>query len=484
MAKKEVQKHIGFNLFEMGCVGHISHGLWVHPENNRHRFNDIDFWIEQAKILEEGLFDAVFLADVIGAYDGYRAGPETALRESVQIPNNDPLLLIPAMAAATKYLGFAATFSTTYEPPFAFARRASTLDHLTKGRFGWNIVTSYLPNAARNFGLEKEVAHGQRYDRADEYLDVLYKLWEGSWDDDAVIQDRENYVYTDPDKVRYIHHRGEHFAVEGPHLSQPSLQRTPVLFQAGSSPRGRAFAGKHAEAVFVGGSSFENYREHVADIRRQAEENGRDGNDVKAYSHGVVIVGKTEEEAQRKAEEYERLSRAEGYLTHAGGGGIDWAAYSPDTPISVVEERERAAGRDPSRRTRFFNPGSTVADALHEITRFDRSPFFAVGTPSQVVDNIQHWVEQTDLDGFNLRQFLTPGTAEDFVELVVPELQKRGLYRTKYKESTLRERLFGKGNVRLPETHPGAQYRQGKNLSGQVISPEENPAILNETASV
>ncbi|MDQ1561858.1 MAG: long-chain alkane monooxygenase, partial [Actinomycetota bacterium] len=228
-------KQISFNLFEMNCVGHISHGLWAHPENTRHRFNDIDFWIEEAKLLEEGLFDSVFLADVIGTYDGYRGGPETALAESVQIPSNDPLLVIPAMAAVTKHLGFAATFSTTYEPPFAFARRASTLDHLTKGRFGWNIVTSYLPNAARNFSLDDEVAHDDRYALADEFLDVVYKLWEGSWDDDAVVIDRANNVYTDPSKVRYINHVSEHYRVAGPHLSEPSLQRTPLLFQAGSS---------------------------------------------------------------------------------------------------------------------------------------------------------------------------------------------------------------------------------------------------------
>ncbi len=179
-----------FNLFEINCAGHISHGPWVHPINTRHRFNDLDFWTEEARLLALGLFAAVFLAAVIGTSDGYRAGPETALREAVQIPSNDPLLVVPAMAAVTTHLGFATTFSTTYEPPFPFARRASTLDHLTKGRFGWNVVTSYLPNAARNFGLPDQIAHDDRYAIADEYLDVLYKLWEGSWDDDAVVQDR------------------------------------------------------------------------------------------------------------------------------------------------------------------------------------------------------------------------------------------------------------------------------------------------------
>ena len=169
----------------------------------------------------------------------------------MQIPNNDPLLVIPAMAQVTKSLGFGATFSTTYEPPFAFARRASTLDHLTKGRFAWNIVTSYLPNAARNFGLPDQIEHDRRYEIADEYLDVLYKLWEGSWDDDAVIVDREHRRYADPAKVRYINHKGENFQVEGPHLCEPSRQRTPLLYQATGSRRGVRFAGRHAEVVFT-----------------------------------------------------------------------------------------------------------------------------------------------------------------------------------------------------------------------------------------
>jgi FMN-dependent oxidoreductase (nitrilotriacetate monooxygenase family) len=456
-------KPISFNLFEMNCVGHISHGLWAHPENTRHRFNDIEFWIEEAKLLEEGLFDSVFIADVIGTYDGYRGGPETALAESVQIPSNDPLLVIPAMAAVTKHLGFAATFSTTYEPPFSFARRASTLDHLTKGRFGWNIVTSYLPNAARNFSLDDEVAHDDRYALADEFLEVVYKLWEGSWDDDAVVIDRANNVYTDPSKVRYINHVSEHYRVAGPHLSEPSLQRTPLLFQAGSSPRGREFAAKHAEAVFVGGASTEEYRNNVADVRRRAELLGRRADQIKAYAMAVIIVGKTREDAERKADEYRLFTRAQGYLAHAGGGGIDLAAYPRDAMVSDIIEAENRPGRGKAEDSaRYY--GKTVGESLDAVTRFDRPPFFAIGTPTEVVDSVQRWVEETDLDGFNLRQFLTPGTAEDFIELVVPELQKRGLYRTKYEDGTLRERLFGQGNARVFPEHPAAQYRGGRNL--------------------
>lgn len=450
-----------FNLFEMNTVGHISHGLWRHPHNNRHRYTDLEFWTSEAKLLEEGLFDAVFLADVIGAYDGYRDGPDTALREAVQIPNNDPLLLIPAMAAVTRHLGFVATFSTTYEPPFAFARRASTLDHLTKGRFGWNVVTSYLPNAARNFGLDDELDHAQRYDRAHEYLDVLYKLWEGSWDDDAVVRDVANRVYTDSSKVRRIDHTGKYFRVAGPHLSEPSLQRTPVIYQAGSSATGRDFAAKHAEAVFVGGSSLENFRDTIEDIHRRGEVAGRPRGSIKTLASAVLIPGRTREAARKKAQEFERMSSAEGYLAHAGGGsGIDLAAYPPETHISDIQF---SAGRDSATTSRYA-PGETVGDALREVTRFDRGPFYAVGTGADIADAIEGWVRRTGIDGFNLRQFISPGTVEDFVEYVVPELQKRGLYRLAYEPGTLRERLFGAGTSRLRDTHPGAHYRGGATL--------------------
>jgi FMN-dependent oxidoreductase (nitrilotriacetate monooxygenase family) len=452
---------LSFNLFEMNTVGHISHGLWTHPANTRHRYTDLDFWTSEAKLLEEGLFDAVFLADVIGAYDGYRDGPETALREAVQIPNNDPLLVIPAMAAVTEHLGFVATFSTTYEPPFAFARRASTLDHLTKGRFGWNVVTSYLPNAARNFGLADELDHDQRYDRAHEYLDVLYKLWEGSWDDEAVVRDVAGRVYTDPQRVRRIDHNGEYFRVAGPHLSEPSPQRTPVIYQAGSSATGRAFAAKHAEVVFVGGSTLEDFRSSIADIHSLAQRNGRQAGSIRTLGSAVIIAGKTRDAAIRTAEEFERMSSAEGYLAHAGGGsGIDLAAWPPETRIADILP---AASHD-SATSKRYAPGETVGDALRQVTRFDRGPFYAVGTGADVANAIERWVAATGIDGFNLRQFLTPGTVEDFVEYVVPELQKRGLYRTSYEPGTLRERLFGPGEARLPASHHGARYRGGAGL--------------------
>ncbi|MCW2642496.1 MAG: dmoA 2 [Dactylosporangium sp.] len=463
------KKQIHVNLFEMNCVGHISHGLWVHEDNNRHRFNDIEFWTELAKLLEYGGFDAVFLADVIGAYDGFRGGPETALREAVQIPNNDPLLVIPAMAAVTRNLGFAATFSTTYEPPFAFARRMSTLDHLTKGRVAWNIVTSYLPNAARNFGLADEVDHDLRYQIADEYLDVLYKLWEGSWDDDAVVADRDNRVYTDPAKVRYINHVGPRYRVAGPHLSQPSRQRTPVLYQAGSSDAGREFAAKHAEAVFVGGFSLDEVRANIEDTKARAKLHGREPDHIKFLAGAAVIVGRTEADAEAKYQEFQRLRSVDGHLAHSGAG-LDWTRYPRSERIADIVAR-----KDPGyqRLGYRYRPEQTVGEVLDRVGGYTRGPFFVVGTPRVVADELEKWVDEGGIDGINLRQFLTPGTAEDFIELVVPELRRRGRYRESYTDGeTLRERLFGPGAARLPDAHPGARYRDPAALG----TPEPVPA--------
>lgn len=453
-------KKLHVNLFEMNCVSHIVHGMWTHPDNNRHRFNDIEFWSELAQLLEYGTFDAVFLADVVGAYDAFRNGPEVALREAVQIPSNDPLLVIPVMAQVTRNLGFGVTFSTTYEPPFSFARRMSTLDHLTKGRVAWNIVTSYLPNAARNFGYEDEVAHDRRYEIADEYLDVLYKLWEGSWDDDAVVQDRRRRVYTDPSKVRYINHVGEHYKVAGPHLCEPSLQRTPVLYQATGSPAGCEFAARHAEVVFTGGVNAQAVRKNIEDIRSRARARGRDPGGIKFIVGAGVIVGKTDAEAAKKVEDYKRYLSVEGRLAHARSG-IDLPKYPRDERIAnIIARKDPGWDKIPPR----FQPEETVGEVLDKIGAINQGRHFVAGTPKTCADEIEKWLDEDGIDGINLLQYLSFDTARDFIELVVPELRNRGRYRESYEDGeTLRARLFG--HARLPDDHVGARYRDPAALS-------------------
>ena len=278
-------KEIRLNAFDMNCVGHIQHGMWTHPRDRSASYNTLEYWQNLARTAERGLFDGIFLADIVGVYDVYKDSPAPSIVNSVQIPVNDPTLLVPAMAAVTRHIGFGVTSNATYEPPYLFARRASTLDHLTGGRFGWNIVTGYLDSAARGMGLSAQPDHDARYDVADEYMEVLYKLWEGSWEDDAVGRDRPNRIFADPAKIHRVRHDGRHYKLDAVHLAEPSPQRTPVLYQAGSSTRGRAFAATHAECVFINGPTKDNARHVVADIRRRAAAHGRDPNDI------VIFLG-------------------------------------------------------------------------------------------------------------------------------------------------------------------------------------------------
>jgi FMN-dependent oxidoreductase (nitrilotriacetate monooxygenase family) len=460
------RKRLILNLFEMNCVSHITHGLWRLPGNNRERFNDIEYWIELAQLLESGGFDAVFLADVVGTYDVFRGSADTSIREGLQVPNNDPSLVVPAMAAVTRHLGFGITFSTTYEPPFAWARRLSTLDHLTKGRVGWNIVTSYLPNAARNFGLDGEMEHDTRFERADEYLDVLYKLWEGSWDDDAIVADRAGNVYADPARIRPIDHKGTYFQVEGPHLPSPSRQRTPVLFTATASGAGTKFAGKHAEVVFTGGPSTSFLKQTIAGIRKAAVEAGRREDDVRFITTAGVITGRTDAEAQAKLAEFERLTSPDGYLAHASLT-FDPTEYPPETRLGEIADSDGGIGR-----WRAFDPEQTVGEFLAGFGDLSRHPLFVVGTPEVVADAIEEWLDDVGIDGINLLQYHSYDTARDFIELVVPVLRARGRLRSAYDENeSLRDRIFGAGD-RLPDRHYGSRYRGGAELpvTGQRIA--------------
>src|SRR3979490_243904 len=290
-------KQIRLNAFAMNCVAHQSPGRWTHPRDRTADYNRLPYWTHLARTLERGLFDGLFLADVLGVYDVFGGSPDAALRNATQTPVNDPLLLISAMAAGTENLGFGVPCTLSYEPPYPFARRMSTLDHLTEGRIGWNIVTGYLDSAARGAGKDKQTAHDDRYDVADEYMDVVYKLWEGSWEDDAARGDRISGIFVDPAKVHRVRHEGNNYRVDAIHLSEPSPQRTPVLYQAGTSPRGRQFAAQHAECVFMSGPSAKIIAPRVAAIRALAKENGRNPAEILRFSMLPIILGRPDAEA-------------------------------------------------------------------------------------------------------------------------------------------------------------------------------------------
>lgn len=449
-------KEIRFNAFDMNCVGHIQQGLWAHPRDQSHRFNEISYWMDYARRLEEGLFDGIFLADVVGINDVYGASADAALKGAAQVPVNDPLLLVPAMAAVTKHLAFGVTANLTYDAPFLFARRMSTLDHLTGGRIGWNIVTGYLDSAAKAIGLDQQAAHDDRYDLADEYMQVVYRLWEESWADDAVRFDRESHIYTDPARVRAIQHEGKQYRLNAMHLSSPSPQRTPVLYQAGSSTRGRQFAATHAECVFVNGQKMEGVRAIVDDIRTKAVELGRLTSDIKVFMGATIVTGRTAKEAQEKFEDYRRYVSSEAALVHASASlGIDFAKYDLDEPIETG--KSNAIVSNVEAVSRSAGPQWTKRKLLEQMVLGSRQPPM-VGSAEEIVGQLIAWSEQAGIDGFNLSRTVVPECFDDIISLVIPILQERGVYKTGYREGTLREKLFGQ--PRLSERHTAASFRQ------------------------
>ncbi|TRX76767.1 LLM class flavin-dependent oxidoreductase [Pseudomonas mangiferae] len=452
MAKKQMR----FNAFSMNCVGHINHGLWTHPRDRSTDYRKLSHWTELATLLERGLFDGLFLADILGVYDVYQQSVDLPLREAIQLPVNDPLMLVSAMAHVTQHLGFGLTANLSYEAPYPFARRFSTLDHLTEGRVGWNIVTGYLESTARALGEGRQLEHDRRYDRAEEYLEVLYKLWEGSWEEGAVLADRERRVYAQPDKVHRIRHQGEFFQLDGYHLCEPSPQRTPLLFQAGSSDRGLGFAARHAECVFVSGQSRDSTRRLVERIRAACVEQGRPADAVKVFMGLCVIVAPTEAEARDKYDDYRRYASPEAGLAHfSSTTGIDFARYGLDEPIRYEKNN---AIESVVKSLTVARTDATVRQLLEQMALGGRYVTL-VGTPVQVADELEAWIAETGLDGFNLTRLVEPESYADFIDLVVPELQSRGAYKTAYAEGTLREKLFGAGHAHLPGNHAGARWR-------------------------
>ncbi|MGU3291686.1 LLM class flavin-dependent oxidoreductase [Williamsia sp. M5A3_1d] len=455
-----VPRPIRFNAFDMNCVAHQSPGLWRHPQDRSWDYNTLDYWVELAKLLETGGFDGLFIADVLGTYDVYAGTDEAAIRQGAQTPVNDPLLLVSAMAYATEHLGFGITTGTGFEHPVPFARRMSTLDHLTKGRIGWNVVTGYLPSAARNMGETDQLAHDARYDHADEYLEVLYKLWEGSWERDAVRRDREAGVFADPAKVHHIGHHGEHFSVPGIHVSEPSPQGSPVIYQAGASPRGLAFAAGNAEAIFVAAPTKPLLRETVSRVRAALVDAGRKPYDARVYTLLTIITDATEEAAQAKAAEYRSYASAEGSLVFMSGWmGIDLSAYDLDEPIGNVESNAIQSAVASFQQASDTGKEWTVGDIAAWGGIGGMGPVL-VGSGDSIADQLQSWVDETDVDGFNLAYAVTPGTFADVIDHVIPALERRGAYERGYTPGTLRHKLFGEGD-RLPDRHRGATYRVG-----------------------
>lgn len=441
-----------FCAFVMNTPSHIIHGLWRDPAGEQVRFNELELWTDLAVRLERGGFDAIFFADVIGLYHDFRGGPEFHAELGLQIPSNDPMVILSALAARTEHLGLAFTFGIAQEPPFQFARQVATLDHASNGRIAWNIVTGALPNGWRNLGWEEMPEHDSRYALADEYLEVVYKLWEGSWEEDALLADRATGLHADPAKIHPIDHVSEHYRVEGPFLVTPSPQRTPLLFQAGSSPVGRDFAARHAEAQFIQSPSPQAARAQIEETRDLLEIHGRRREDLKFFQGLSFVVGSTEAEARAKERELEEKIDVDGMVAHMGGGiGVDLGGLDPDDTLDAATTegvqgilkwlRESAGGGNP-----------TVRDVMQLMGRRTR----VVGTPEQIAARLAEY-RDAGVDGVNVINATIPGSYQELIDQVMPELRRRGLASEGYAEGTLRRKLFG--SDRLSERHPAARQR-------------------------
>ncbi len=447
-----MKREIRFNAFDMACVGLIQQGMWTHPRDRSAEYLSLEYWMGLARLLEEGLFDGLFLADVLGIYDVHGGNGDAAIRNAVQVPLIDPMLLVPAMAAATRHLGFGVTCNLAWESPALMARRFSTLDHLTKGRIGWNIVTGYLDSAARAMGLDRQMAHDDRYDLADEYMEILYRLWEESWAADAVKRDRAAGIYADPARVKRITHQGRQYRLDAPHLVEPSPQRTPVLYQAGASDRGRGFAAQHAECVFLNGGPKPHVAQLVADLRARAAPRP-----IRIFVGATLIIGRTRAEAEAKLAEYRQHASIEGALAHASASlGIDLARFAPDDELP--EAGQSQAIRSNVEALRAAAPRATKRALIDRMVLGSRQPPI-IGSVEEVADELIAWMDQADVDGFNLSRTVTPECLEDVVRLLVPALQERGRYKRGYAAGTYREKLFGAGPL-LAAPHPAAGWRQ------------------------
>jgi FMN-dependent oxidoreductase (nitrilotriacetate monooxygenase family) len=423
-------------------------GLWRHPlDRTSTGYRSLEYWTSIAKRLESACIDALFFADSHGPFDVYKASWAPAVRDAVQIPSIDPILVLAAAAAFTRHLGFAVTYSTSYHPPYQCARVFSSLDHLTCGRVAWNIVTSFLSSAYEN-GLGDKMGHDERYDRADEYMAVVRALWEESWETDAV-RDRKRNVFADPEKVHAISHQGEYFRVRGPHQYEHSPQRTPVLYQAGASDRGMDFAARHAEVVFVTLPDPKSGARQVTELRERVTRLGRRPETMKVLQGSLVVLGRTSQEAKQRAHLINQLISSEGeFAKWSGWSGLDLDGYPDDAQVSEIPTQ---ASQSVVRLLHQVNRNQnwTVAD-LRSFVSLGCRPHrrnALIGDPGEVATQMEEWMVIAGVDGFNLLPCPSSGI-DDICDLLVPELQRRKLFRSSYDpaEYTLRERYFGAGN--------------------------------------
>jgi FMN-dependent oxidoreductase (nitrilotriacetate monooxygenase family) len=429
--------------FTLFCPNQHSFGEWRYPQTTPQGFDWTKpaVWQHMARELERGKFDAMFFADHLAAFNAYKGDWRPTLENAVMAPVHDPLVLLPMLASVTDRLGLCGTLSTTYYHPYMAVRKMATLDHLTGGRFGWNIVTSFGLNEARAFGIPLR-PHDERYIAADEYMDLMTKLW-ASWEPDAVLHDREAGRYVDVGKIHPVEHDGAYYQCSGIAFAQPSPQGRPVLFQAGQSPAGRDFCAKWAEACFAILATAGQMRAFTDDIHDRTERAGRPGDSVRCMFGIQPVVGRTEAEAREKQQAvYELMNTDAAMVAISGQTGIDFSKFDPDASVhdvplpsgiqGVLETLRRYAGET--------NQDMTVAEAVQ---RYAESNMMlpVVGSPRQVADHLIALWEESGGAGFLMTPLYYPGIFTDFVDLVVPLLQKAKVFRRDYTGTMLRDHL-------------------------------------------
>lgn len=430
MASRPRQLHFNVHV----STGGNHEGAWRHPRSEPVHLTSLDYQRKVAGIAERGKLDAVFFGDTPALSDNVKLRPVEQL---------DPVALHGALSAVTQNIGLAATISTSFNEPFNVARKIASLDLLSGGRIGWNIVTTSSENAARNYGLDGVIAHRDRYRRAEDFVQVVKKLWD-SWDSDAIVHDRENGIYADIERIHPIVHEGEFFKVRGPLNVPPSPQGRPVLIQAGSSETGVAFAARHAEVVFTAQRTLEEGQRFYAELKRQVALSGRTPEHVKIVVGLSPIIGGTEAEAKKLAEELNELTVPEyGLRQIRQFSGVDLSGYPLDGPVPLDAFPDVEAVESHRSRTALVielvkREKLTVRQLLHRLAGARGHQTF-VGSTDQLADRIEEWFKSGAADGFNFMPAYLPGGLEDFVDGVIPILQRRGLFRHDYEGTTLRD---------------------------------------------
>ncbi|WP_326950432.1 LLM class flavin-dependent oxidoreductase [Amycolatopsis sp. NBC_01307] len=421
-------RQLHLNAFVMPNGHHEA--AWRHPTTDPRRARTLQHYVDIARTAERGKLDSLFLADGVALWGNVKHNSHSHF---------EPLTLLSALAASTVHIGLIATASTTYNEPYHLARKFASLDHLSGGRAGWNIVTSAGIDEARNFNLAKRPSHASRYERAEEFIEVVKKLWD-SWEDDAALVDRETGVYADTDRIRPIAHDGPHFQVRGPLNIERPPQGHPLLVQAGSSETGKEYAARHAEAVFTAQQTFAEGKAFYADVKGRLAKYGRTPDEIKILPGILPILGRTEAEARRREAELNALITPEYGLRQLSKMlDHDLTGYPLDGPLPEVGSFTEGG------QSRFElvvglarREDLTIRQLLERLAGGRGHRVFA-GTPVQVADELEAWFTGGAADGFNIMPPTLPGGLDDFVDLVVPELRRRGLFRTAYTGSTLRE---------------------------------------------